>query len=339
MARKPRIEYAGAVYHVMSRGDRKNDIFRFDQDRRIFLKTLSEACDRQGWLIHAYVLMGNHYHLLLETPEPNLVVGMKWLQGTYTQRFNNRYEECGHLFQGRYKALVVQADRGDYFSIVASYIHLNPVRKHLLDFSTCELSDYAWSSYPLYFDGAKRPNWLCVSRVLSSFQWLDDRKGLEKYRRYMQKRAMEVCSIEHSIEFDERWKAIRWGWCLGDDDFRTEMEDLADKRISNYDRRSYVGNEAKMHDEREAERLIIGGLEIVGVSVDQLPSLRKTDPRKKVVAWLIRRNTSIKNQWICEKLFMGHVSNLARYVREVEESSDAAIIRLRNMMKKKRSDP
>lgn len=81
MARKPRIEYAGAVYHVMSRGDRQNDIFRDDQDRKVFLDTLSDACGRQGWIVHAYVLMNNHYHLLLlETPEPNLVIGMKWLQ-------------------------------------------------------------------------------------------------------------------------------------------------------------------------------------------------------------------------------------------------------------------
>ncbi len=142
MARKPRIEYAGAVYHVMSRGDRQNDIFRDDRDRRVFLDTLSEACSRQGWFVHAYVLMGNHYHLLLETPEPNLVVGMTWLQGTYTQRFNSRHKEWGHLFQGRYKALVVQSDRGDYFSTVAAYIHLNPVRSRLMDFGIHELSDY-----------------------------------------------------------------------------------------------------------------------------------------------------------------------------------------------------
>ena len=110
MARKPRIEYAGAVYHVMSRGDRQNIIYRDEHDRETFLNTLSEACERQGWLIHAYVLMDNHYHFLLETPSPNLVVGMKWLQGTYTQRFNSRHKEWGHLFQGRYKAIVVDKD-------------------------------------------------------------------------------------------------------------------------------------------------------------------------------------------------------------------------------------
>ena len=108
MARKPRVEYAGAVYHVMSRGNRRNLIFRDHRDKEIFMDTLEEACVRHGWRVHAFVLMDNHYHLLLETPEPNLVNGMKWFQGTYTQRVNSRHKEWGHLFQGRYKALVVQ---------------------------------------------------------------------------------------------------------------------------------------------------------------------------------------------------------------------------------------
>jgi REP element-mobilizing transposase RayT len=96
MARKPRIEFAGAVYHVISRGDRGEAIYQDDEDRRLFLQFLGEVCERTSWLIHAFVAMTNHHHLLLETPEANLVVGMKWLQGTYTQRFNLRYRLRGH---------------------------------------------------------------------------------------------------------------------------------------------------------------------------------------------------------------------------------------------------
>ena len=107
MARPLRIEYAGAVYHVMARGNQGHAIFRDDEDRQRFLETLGEACEKTGWWVHAYVLMGNHYHLLVETPEGNLVAGMKWLQGTYTQRYNGRHEVFGHLFQGRYKAVVI----------------------------------------------------------------------------------------------------------------------------------------------------------------------------------------------------------------------------------------
>jgi len=149
MPRKPRIEYAGAVYHVMCRGNRREAIFRNGRDSEMFLDTLGESIGRCGWRVHAYVLMGNHYHMLIETPEPNLVAGMRWLQGTYTQRFNARHGECGHLFQGRYKALPVGRE-GGYFSSVAEYIHLNPARVKGYDFEKNKLEDHVWSSYPGY---------------------------------------------------------------------------------------------------------------------------------------------------------------------------------------------
>ena len=138
------MEYAGAVYHVMCRGDRREPVFRDDKDCAVFIETLGEVCARCGWRIHSYVLMGNHYHMLLETPEPNLVLGMQWFQGTYTKRFNVRHRECGHLFQGRYKALPVK-DEETYFSTVASYIHLNPARIQGYDFEKNRLESYIWS--------------------------------------------------------------------------------------------------------------------------------------------------------------------------------------------------
>jgi putative transposase len=106
MARGIRIEYAGAFYHVMARGNRRERIFREDEDRRFFCQTLGEVCERTGWRVHAWVLMSNHYHLMLETPEANLVAGMKWLQNTYTRRFNNRHHLWGRLFGDRYKAVL-----------------------------------------------------------------------------------------------------------------------------------------------------------------------------------------------------------------------------------------
>ena len=106
MARKLRVEYPGAIYHVMNRGDRREPIFQDDADRRRFLETLGEACGKTEWQIHAYCLMGNHFHLVVETPKANLVAGMKWLLGVYTSRFNRRHKLFGHLFSGRYKALI-----------------------------------------------------------------------------------------------------------------------------------------------------------------------------------------------------------------------------------------
>ncbi|WP_136065932.1 transposase [Pontiella sulfatireligans] len=141
MARKPRVEFEGAVYHVMCRGNRQETIFKTDKDCEIFLDTLEEACDRCGWKVHAFALMGNHYHLLMETPEANLVDGMRWFQGTYTQRFNSLHKVWGHLFQGRYNALLVDSD-GDYFSAVATYIHLNPARARCFDLENGKLTDY-----------------------------------------------------------------------------------------------------------------------------------------------------------------------------------------------------
>jgi REP element-mobilizing transposase RayT len=105
MARQLRIEYPGAVYHVMSRGDRREAVFKDDQDCEGFLRALAEACEKSLWQVHAYCLMRTHFHLVLETPQPTLVAGMKWLLGTYTSRCNRRHRQFGHLFSGRYKAL------------------------------------------------------------------------------------------------------------------------------------------------------------------------------------------------------------------------------------------
>src|SRR5438105_6821022 len=128
MARKARVEFAGAIYHVLDRGDRREAIFEDDEDRREFIGTLGEACARTGWRVHAFVLMSNHYHLLVETPEANLVAGMRWFQTTLTVRFNRRHRLSGHLFQGRYKAVVVNPEEPGYFTALSDYIHLNPVR-------------------------------------------------------------------------------------------------------------------------------------------------------------------------------------------------------------------
>ena len=149
----------------MSRGNHGDLIFRDDSDREAFLKCLGQAAEKTGWLIHAYVLMGNHYHLLLETPRGNLVAGMKWLQGADTQRFNSRHKLWGHLLQGRYKALNVDGNDKSYFQTVATYIHLNPVRARIVLPDHQRLSTFRWSSYPHYLARpAKRPVWLSVEK-------------------------------------------------------------------------------------------------------------------------------------------------------------------------------
>lgn len=163
MARPLRIEYAGALYHVTSRGDRREDIYEDDEDREVFLEVLSHCVERFNWLVHAYCLMSNHYHLLIETPDANLSAGMRQLNGVYTQRYNRRHGEVGHLFQGRFKSILV--DRDSYLLEVARYIVLNPVRAKMVN----DTVDWAWSSYAATAGIEPHPEWLCTDWLLGVF--------------------------------------------------------------------------------------------------------------------------------------------------------------------------
>ena len=196
MPRSLRVEYAGAHYHAMCRGNNGQDIYLADDGRRLFLLTLGEVCQQTGWLIHAYVLMSNHYHLLLETPEANLVAGMKWFQGTYTQRFNSMFRRRGHLFQGRYKAIPISTDSREggleYFREVSTYIHLNPFRAQLCGEGCAKtLQEYVWSSYPAYCGLSRnRPGWLVREKVLRAWGFKEGGSGClrgyrEKLERFM----------------------------------------------------------------------------------------------------------------------------------------------------------
>lgn len=333
MGRSPRIEFEGALYHVMSRGNRQEPVFRDAQDNEMFLDALGEVCGRTGWRVHAFVLMGNHYHLLLETPEANLVDGMRWLQGTYTKRFNIRHKQWGHLFQGRYKALLIDP-KGEYFQTVSSYIHLNPARVNGYDFKNSRLSEYVWSSYPLYFQPTRRPEYLAVDRTLGSFGWLDDRPGRERYRRYMQKRVLELAGSERPWDVDEGWSEIRRGWCMGGEDFRHRMIQVLDGVMSGKRRDSYTGDEARRHDLTEAEHLAEVGLDRLGLLSVDLTELKKSDPRKKAVAWLIRKQTCVKNEWICNRLKTGSVTKLSSFVSEVECVAGGELLELKKRVER-----
>ena len=161
MPRQVRIEFAGAMYHVMARGDRREPIVRDDEDRSTFVRTLGEASERAGFRVHGYVLMNNHYHLLLETKEANLSQGMGWLQNAFTRRINTRHKLWGHVFGGRYKAILVEP--GNCFWALLDYIHLNPVRAGLLQEGD-GLESYRWSSLRPYMAVPKMPAKLAGNR-------------------------------------------------------------------------------------------------------------------------------------------------------------------------------
>ncbi len=178
MSRPLRIEFSGALYHIVSRGDRKEDIFLSDEDRLLFLNVLSHAVKRYQWICHAYCLMNNHYHFLLETPEPNLACGMRHLNGVYTQRFNRSHHQVGHLFQGRYKAVLVQKDT--HLLELIRYVVLNPVRAGMVQ----KAEDWRWSSHSAVIGRASKPDWLTVNWILRQFGD-DSRGGIQKYRDFV----------------------------------------------------------------------------------------------------------------------------------------------------------
>jgi putative transposase len=163
MARPVRLEFSNAIYHVTTRGDDGSDIFSEDQDRKLFLTVLGEVVSRTNWLVHAYVLMDNHYHLLIETPKPNLSRGMRQLNGVYTQRFNSLHASGGSVFQGRFKAILVE--RNTYLLELCRYIVLNPVRLKAVK----NISRYRWSSYPATAGEVQAPTWLYTNWILQQF--------------------------------------------------------------------------------------------------------------------------------------------------------------------------
>ena len=179
MARPLRIEYDGALYHVTSRGNDRKPIFKDDGDRELLLRTLARVNERFHWICHAYCLMKNHYHLIIETPDGNLSKGMRQLNGVYTQAFNKRHGRVGHVFQGRFKAILVQKD--SHFLEVCRYVVLNPVRAKTIGHPR----QWKWSSYPATAGVAKVSGCIKVDEILSHF---GQRRAVaqEKYCEFIQ---------------------------------------------------------------------------------------------------------------------------------------------------------
>ncbi|HDO21615.1 MAG TPA: hypothetical protein ENG86_02005 [Nitrospirae bacterium] len=210
MARPLRIEYPGAFYHITSRGNERKDIFRSARDREKFLSYLESSTQRYGAVIHVYCLMTNHYHLLLETPLGNLSQIMRHINGAYTTYFNTRRQRSGHLFQGRYKAIVVDAD--EYTGELSRYIHLNPVRAGIVE----RPEEYQWSSYQYYIGHRKKPQWLKTDFIWDYFG---------KKVSTTQKRYREFVNAFVDKEYGSPLKETVASIILGGIDFVEEIKD------------------------------------------------------------------------------------------------------------------
>lgn len=209
MARPLRIEYPGAVYHLTSRGNAFNDIYRDEIDRANFLDILNEIAKRYNWLCHAYCLMSNHYHLIVETTDANLSLGMRQLNGIYTQRFNKRHGLSGHVFQGRYKAILV--DKDNYLLELCRYVVLNPVRANLVDLP----ERWKWGSYRETAGISKVSEFLTVDWLLSLFG-SDKKIAQQQYRKF----------VRAGISKKPPWDELEGQILLGSKEFVRQFKDL-----------------------------------------------------------------------------------------------------------------
>ena len=295
MPRKMRVEYPGTINHVMSCGDRREAVFLDDVDRQDFIKTLVETGQKTSFEIHAYCLMPNHFHLVVETPEANLVAGMAWLLSTYTIRLNHRHKLSGHVFSGRYKALLVEGSGHGYLKTVCDYVHLNPVRAGMLRAEDA-LAAYPWSSLVWYAAAQEhRPAWVRVDRLLGEHGIKEDTaEGREEFARRMEQRRM--------AEEDEQALApIRRGWCFGSPEFRRQMLKKMDGELGE----GHAGALRREYGEERAERIIAEELKRLGWTEADWMSQRKKAPGKLDLAARLRRETTMSLKWIAARVHLG----------------------------------
>jgi REP element-mobilizing transposase RayT len=300
MARKLRIQYPGAIYHVMNRGDRREPIFKDEADHERLLATLGEACVKTGWYVLAYCLLPNHFHLVVETPNANLVAGMKWLLGTYTSRFNRRHKLFGHLFSGRYKALIVDGRGDGYLKTVCDYVHLNPARAQLLSPEQA-LREYRWSSWPEYLKSpGQRPGWLRVERLLGEYRLPADSAAGRR-------RLEQVLEARRGAEVGADYKPIRRGWFFGAPTLKEELLAAVNAQAGGW----HYGEELRESAEAKAERLVGEELKRRQWDAGSLAQRRKGDAGKLAIARRLRQETTMTMEWIARRLCMGTKTHLA----------------------------
>ena len=206
MVRPLRIEFAGALYHVTSRGDRRENIYESDTDRENYIQILRDVCAQYNWAIHSYCLMSNHYHLLVETPDGNLSKGMRQLNGVYTQKYNRCNRKVGHVFQGRFKSVLVDGDA--YLKELARYIVLNPVRAQMVR----STKDWRWSSYRATVGAVECPEWLDREWLLSGFARRQE-NAIDLYKKF----------VSDGKNQPSPWENLKNQIFLGDDQFVERM--------------------------------------------------------------------------------------------------------------------
>jgi len=266
MARPLRLEHPGAVWHVTSRGNNREDIYRSDEDHLKFLSIFVEAVRRFSWIVHAYTLMTNHFHLVLETPEPTLSRGMKWMNGKYAQWFNRKYQRCGHLFQGRFKGFLVE--KQSYLLTLIQYVALNPVRAGMVE----RPEQYPWSSYRATAGFETAPPWLTTEWALTPFG-LDLITQQQGYREYVD----AGVGIERSPLDDAIGQLF-----LGTQGWLEKMRGLVEEKL----RCTEHPAEQRLVGRPTVARIIQVVAEVFKKTEDGIRNRNGGDDERKLVSWL-----------------------------------------------------
>jgi putative transposase len=306
MARKLRLEYSGACYHVINRGNYRRNLIAPKGAAQAFRVCLAEAADTFGWRIHAYVIMRNHFHLALETPKPNLSHGMKWLQGTWATRFNRWHGETGRPFQGRYKSLHVES--GHALAQVAHYIHLNPVRANVVP--AVRVGEFRHSSLPA-FSHKDRPTWLIAETVLAESGGLPDTAaGWRKYGEYLAFLAEEDAKLQ-----EEKFGRLSRGWMLGSEEFKQALQKDLAKLGGDLEKVRLLGTvRAPELREEHWEQILRRGARALKINLNKLPA-KKSATEKVQLATLLKTKSAVSNGWLATRLEMGQPASVSQFVR------------------------
>jgi putative transposase len=294
MARPLRLDLAGALHHITSRGNERHPIFRSNRDREAFLQFLAEAVKRFGWSVTAWVLMTNHYHLVIHTPEANLSRGMQWLNGTYADWFNRRHERSGHLFQGRFKSFIIETET--YAAEVLRYVVLNPVRAKIVG----RPEEYRWSSYRATAGLEAAPAWLDLGAVYMQFD--SDRATAQ---------AMYAEYVRAKVDSQERlWDQAIHGIYLGGEEWAKQMRAVVESRPRSTDHpveQRAIG--------RPKVQKVIAAVAEAAAQAKEIVRSRGGGPLRRLVAWIAWNEGLETLRTIAAALRLrseGYVSNLIR---------------------------
>lgn len=299
MARPLRVQFAGARYHVIDRGNYRQPLFATSGAAHAFAKVLDEAALRYGWRLHAHALIPNHFHLALETPDPNLAEGMHWMLGTFASRFNRFRQEQGHLFQGRYQARPVEDD-GHLVRLI-DYIHLNPVRAGLVTVE--RLADFRWSSFRSFVRGP-RPVWLTATTLLEHLGLADSVAGWSRYHAGLAELVADPLRLASGDEL------VTHGWAIGSPAWRAKL--AADFLL--LDDPGIAGKERRAAKEARWQSELRFALEEAGKAARDIAADPRGTAWKVAVAEHLRRQAGAPYRWIADVLNMGCASSVRVYV-------------------------